>query len=248
MSHSDRNQKIIKYLTEHKSATVEELARFLYVSEATIRRDLTVMQKLGQIGRSHGGAIISEGTDELSIFIRQTKNAKEKIAAGTIALKHIPNVQSIFIDNSSTCLALASRMDFSRKLVVTNGLQVAMQLSHQNIAKLIILGGEIHEQTTAAMGGITLSAMNDFRFDLAILSCSAIDTEGSYELSLDAMQIKRAAIARSNQRFLIFDNTKLKESSAYRTAGLDVYDALITDAEDEALTALRTVHSKVYNT
>lgn len=247
MSYKERNIQIINYLKEHKTASVTELASVLYVSEATIRRDLTEMQKVGQIERSHGGAILSEGSDELSIFIRQTKNAKEKMKAVSVALKHLPDFQTVFIDNSSTCLALAERMNFSRKTVVTNGLQIAMHVARHDGVTLIIPGGEIRGHTTAVMGGMTLAALRDFRFDLALLSCSAVDTQGSYELALDPMLIKRTAIENSKNSILIFDKTKVNEHSPYRTASLDIYNTLITDADDQMLEPLRKIHPNVFN-
>ena len=247
MSYKERSIQIIDYLKEHKTATVEQIAQILFVSEATIRRDFTKMQKLGQIERSHGGAILSEGSDELSIFIRQTKNAKEKMKAISVALKHLPDFQTVFIDNSSTCLALAERMNFSHKTVVTNGLQIAMRIAQHDSVTLILPGGEIRGHTTAVTGGMTVSALSDFRFDLALLSCSGVDTRGSYELALDPMQIKRTAIKQSKKTILIFDRTKVNEHSTFLTTSLDNYDMLISDAEDDTLEQLRAVHPCVYN-
>ena len=247
MAQTERSLKIIEYLRQHTSATVGELARLLYVSEATIRRDLTEMQKLGQVQRSHGGVILVESANEHSIFIRQTKNAKEKMHAATIALRHIPEFRTVFIDNSSTCLALVERMNFSHKTVVTNGLQIAMRIAHHDNATLILPGGEIKDNTTAVMGGMTIQMLRNFRFDLALLSCSAVDAEGSYELSADAMTIKRVAIENSKRCILIFDQTKANTNSTYRTAPLSAYRTLISDADDAALAPLRAVHGEVLN-
>ena len=247
MSYKQRSIQIIDYLKEHRTATVEELARTLYVSEATIRRDLTEMQKLGQIERSHGGAVLAEGSDELSIFIRQTKNAKDKIKSVSVAMEHMPEFKTVFIDNSSTCLALVERMSFAHKTVVTNGLQIALHVSRHDDVTLIVPGGEIRGHTTAVMGGMALSTLNNFHFDLALLSCAAVNAEGAYELALDTMLIKRTAIQKSKQSILIFDKTKVNESSPFLTASLDAYDMLATDATDEELVELRAVHPHVYN-
>ena len=56
MSYFERKQEILDYLKLNKTASVEELAAKLFVSAATIRRDLTEMQRLGLVERSHGGA------------------------------------------------------------------------------------------------------------------------------------------------------------------------------------------------
>ncbi len=238
MSNNERFSQIINYLKNKKSASVEELAEMLYVSVATVRRDLTELQKRGQVERSHGGAILMEGADEISIFIRQVKNAREKEAVASIALKHMPDFQTLFIDNSSTCLALAERMSLAHKTVVTNGLQIAMRISRKNDVNLIMPGGEVKYNTAAMLGSMTANNLNNFNFDLAIMSCSAVDKDGAYELSLESMQIKKIALTKSKKKILIFDNTKLNTSAMFKTSPLDGYDYIFSNTDARLLKAL----------
>ena len=119
----ERYKLIEDYLKKESRATVDELAKMLYVSPATVRRDLTEMEKMGQIKRTHGGAIYNDSGDELNIFVRIENNAKEKDETAQIALKHLPSFNTVFVDNSSTCLALLSKMDLNHKTIVTNGFQ-----------------------------------------------------------------------------------------------------------------------------
>lgn len=247
MAHTERSLSIIEYLKKNKTATVEELSSFLYVSAATIRRDLNEMQKLGQIQRSHGGAVLVEDADEISIFVRQIKNAREKERTASVALKRLPEFSTVFIDNSSTCLALAERMNFSRKTVVTNGLQVAMSVARHDGVTLIMPGGEIKYNTAAVLGAATLNALESYRFDLALTSCAALDADGCYEVSLDTMQIKKAALKRSKKRILLFDGTKIGCDAAFRTSELSGFDMLITDADDEAVKILSGCGAPVFN-
>lgn len=249
MSFSNRKADILNYLSKakNKTATVNELAKTLFVSEATVRRDLDILQREGQIERSHGGAILVERSEEFSIFIRQTKNAKEKVRASAIALKHIPDFQTVFIDNSSTCLALSERMNFSHKTVVTNGLHLALEISRHDGVTIISPGGEIKYNTTAATGSMALNNLRNFRFDLALLSCSAIDENGSYELSIDSAEIKKVAFANSKTRILVVDNTKIGTTAPFYTVPIDGYDFIFTDAEDNALTTLRKITSNIIN-
>ena len=67
---NERFDEIIEILKEHKHIDVKTLSKMLYVSEATIRRDLNEMKNLGLIVRNHGGAILPENVDEVSIFVR----------------------------------------------------------------------------------------------------------------------------------------------------------------------------------
>jgi len=241
MSYTERSLSILEYLKKNKKASVEELSAYMYVSAATIRRDLNEMQKMGQIERSHGGAILVENADEISIFVRQIKNAREKERTASVALKRLPEFSTVFIDNSSTCLALTERMNFSHKTVVTNGLQVAMSVARHDGVTLIMPGGEIRYNTSAVLGSKTIEMLENCRFDLALTSCTALNANGCYEVSLDSMQIKKTALHNSKRRILIFDKTKINTTALFRTAALDEFDALITDADDETLAPLRRV-------
>lgn len=235
MSNNERLSQILDYLKEHRSASVEELADTLYVSVATVRRDLTELQKRGQINRSHGGAVLMEGADEISFFIRQIKNAREKEEVAFIALNHMPEFQTMFIDNSSTCLALAQRMNLAHKTVVTNGLNVAMRISRQDHVNLIMPGGEVKFNTTAVLGSMATNYLNNLKFDLSIISCAAVDRDGSYEFSLESMQVKKTALLNSKTKILIFDNTKVNTSATFKTAALDFFDYIFTNADDMLL-------------
>ena len=47
----ERQNLILDYLKDNKTAKIQALAKKLYVSEATVRRDLTEMEKLGLVRR-----------------------------------------------------------------------------------------------------------------------------------------------------------------------------------------------------
>ena len=56
MSFEDRERKIIQLVKEKNYISVKELTKLLYVSEPTIRRDLTLLEKKGLLKRNRGGA------------------------------------------------------------------------------------------------------------------------------------------------------------------------------------------------
>lgn len=230
MALNERQNEILRLLKEQKKVSVTRLAKLFYVSEATVRRDLSEMNAMGLVERSHGGAILPENSEEISIFFRMEKNANEKEKVATKALPHIPPFKSVFIDSSSTTLALAERMDFNFKTVVTNNLQTAIQLSKKTNVTLIMLGGTVQYNTISATGSWTARQLDDFRFDLMISSCAAVLDGNSYERSLDQKEIKRAAFERSQKRMLLIDHTKFGAHGAYRLTELKNYDLVVTDA------------------
>lgn len=247
MGNSERTNAIIEYLKKNKTATVEQLSRTLFVSPATVRRDLTEMQKLGQIERNHGGAVLVENADEISIFIRLAKNAKEKEQTATLALNHLPDFSSVFIDNSSTCLALAERMNLAHKTVVTNGLQVAMRLSQKDDVNLIMPGGEVHYNTNAVTGSMAVHSLSNFRFDLMLCSCASITDDGTYENSLETMQLKKTAFERSRRTVLLADYTKFGLPATYRTMSLSDYSLIVTNTDDIKVAKLKALGVNIIN-
>lgn len=229
---NERQNRILEFLKQNKTAVVKELAKDFYVSEATIRRDLKEMQTMGLIERSHGGAVLPENAEEVSIFVRIGKNAKEKERAATNALKILSelNFKNVFIDSSSTALALAERMELSYKTVVTNSLQTALQLSKKPNVTLILLGGNVQFNTNSATGSWTARQLNDFTFDLMLSSCAAVIGADVFESSLDQKEIKRAAFVRSAKRLLVVDHSKFSAHGAYRLTPLSSFDFVATDS------------------
>ncbi|MBR4942503.1 MAG: DeoR/GlpR transcriptional regulator [Clostridia bacterium] len=234
MALTERQNEILKRLKENKSVGVGVLAKELYVSEATIRRDLAEMKSMGLVERSHGGALLPENAEEISIFFRMEKNASEKERAATKALLHIPPFKSVFIDSSSTALALAERLDLAFKTVVTNNLQTAIQLSKKPNLNLILLGGNVHFNTNSATGSWTARQLEDFAFDLMISSCAAVIGDGVYERSLEQKEIKRAAFQRCKQKVLLIDHSKFSAHGTYRLSSLREYDLVATDCPPPA--------------
>lgn len=227
---NERQEEILNILKKRHSATVKNLATALFVSDATIRRDLNEMQKLGLIERSHGGAVILEEADEVSIFVRINENAKEKERAAFQALNVIPkDFKSVFLDSSSTVLALAQRLDLSHKTVMTNNLQTAIALSRMDNVNLLIPGGNIFSKGNSVVGSWTTSLLKDFSFDLMLCSCAAIKDKCAFENSIEQREVKRSAFERSEKKILICDHSKLTKKATYMFQPLSAFDNVVFD-------------------
>lgn len=242
MAISERQNSILNVLKEEKSIRVNKIAKTLYVSEATIRRDLAEMENMGLIERSHGGAILAQNSEEISIFFRMEKNPKEKERVATRALPHIPFFKTVFIDSSSTALALAERMDLNHKTVVTNNLQTALQLSKQPNVNLVLLGGSVQFNTNSTTGSWTTSQLEDFRFDLMLTSCSSVIDGFTYERSIDGKELKQTAFKKSAKRILLIDHTKFDLHGTYRSYSLKEYDLVVTDFIPEGVAMIDGVN------
>lgn len=238
---------ILDYLKLHKKASIEELGKAIFASESTVRRSLTDLQNSGLVARYHGGAILLEDTGEVSLSVRTERDIADKKQCANIALNNLPPFNTVFIDNSSTCLTLAKRMDFTNKTVITNGLQIALQLSTKQDIQLIVPGGMVHLNTSAITGSLAIKFLEKFNIDLMLSSCAALSKNGAYELTLETAQLKSVAAAQSKCNILIATQKKLQNDAPYLANPLNKYDCIVTNADDEPLEQLRTAHNNVIN-
>lgn len=230
MSVSERQNQIVRYLQDNSSASVRTLASRFFVSEATVRRDLAEMHRLGLIDRKRGGAALPDGAGEISMFVRVAKNAKEKEKTAENALKILPPFKTAFIDSSSTALALARRIDFRGKTVITHSLQAATAVSKQRGAEVVLLGGSLLYNMTSVSGSWTIAQISEFSFDLSVTSCAALSAEGAFERTMEQRDIKRAAFARSKANILLADSTKFSCAAPFKSASPDFFDFVVSDA------------------
>lgn len=77
----ERRKEIVTLLMTNQSISVKELCDTLEASEATIRRDLTLLEHEGKIERTHGGAMISNNikvTEEPTFFFKKNPGFMKK--------------------------------------------------------------------------------------------------------------------------------------------------------------------------
>ena len=245
MQDIERQNNILEYLKDHHSATVAFLAKTFYASPSTIRRDLTTLEKTGMVHRTHGGVIYNDRIKELSILVRRNKNEEVKNRLTEEAAQLIPEFNSLFIDNSSTCFPLIKRLNLNKKLVVTNSLLIVREVEAFFDAKVIFLGGQYDIDNLSVSGPLTNENLSHFHFDLMVQSCTYANKSGAYENEYETATIKRIARENSDYAMLIFDRTKLTRSAACKSAALSDFDLIVSDIGKEEKTTLIEENAKL---
>ena len=103
MEYKDRKKDILDILYANGRVSVLQLAKTLFVSEMTIRRDLSEMEKDGVLKRYRGGAVLTAVSSEMPISQRFFVDESEKIYLSKKAINFLSDDLTIFIDSSSTC-------------------------------------------------------------------------------------------------------------------------------------------------
>ena len=227
----ERQQAIILYLKQHHAASVSELSQHFFISETSIRRDLEILERSGFLRKTYGGAVLLEGGNEvISLDARQQteREAKEKIARK--ATDCIENGDVVFLDSSSTALAMAPYLKhFTNLSVITNGIRIACELAEAPELKVYCLGGRIASHTYSANGALTLRALQDMRADKLFLSPKAVE-DGVYCASEEETAVRRAMMERSRKTFVLCSANKLGKYAAFKLCPLEDIHVLICDS------------------
>lgn len=230
----ERLDHIMAHLRLTQTATVTELAKLLYASEATIRRDLNALQKHGLIRRIHGGAaLLDSTTHELPLYVREQQNAEAKRIMAANAVRYLRDGQTIFLDASSTVMFLIKYFEeFENLTIITNGVKTAQELSGLS-HNTYCTGGLMLHHSAAYVGSFTESFIRHFNADIFFFSSRGLSDDGRItDASADETHVRRAMFEQSKQRIFMCDHSKLGHTYSCNLCRLSDCDAFITDAAD----------------
>lgn len=232
MLKNERQHKISELVKTKKSITVGKLASMLYVSEATVRRDLNELEKSGVLKRSHGGAFLPEGgAVESPGMIREMQSVHEKRLIAGLVRDFLRADTTVFMDSSSSAGAvipyLGARSPVS---VITNGIRNCLKLMEQGGARVYLCPGVVNGYSEAALGTDAVKYAAGFCADLCVISCGGISKmRGVTEASREQAQIKRQMLKNSAMRLLLCDSSKFGRDCMSILGGFDMFDYILTD-------------------
>ncbi len=237
----ERQQRIAERAREHGRVEVATLAEELDVTPETIRRDLTRLERLGQLKRVHGGAIPLDRLGfEPAIADRDMAMTGEKERIAKAALAELPEAGAVLLDAGTTTSRLANLLPVDRELtVVTNALDIASTLAGRGNLSVLMIGGRVRGRTMAAVDTWAEAMLADLYLDVAFVATNGVSVErGLTTPDPTEAAIKRLMVQASRRVVLLADHTKVGNDHLVRFATLDQVDTLITDTGlDEDLRA-----------
>lgn len=230
MYNIERHEKILEILREKKSCSVNELAKALSFSEATIRRDLNSLKKEMKIKKTFGGAVIVEKyLNEIPISIRRNDNfnAKEKIARSAAELIH--DNMTIFFSSSTTVEHLLPYLDkFNNITIITNSPEAPLKLSSTNV-NIFSTGGRFLHQTNSYVGEFARKTIRGLNADILFFSVSGMSDNGKLTISSTDEDIINTMMENSARTCLLIDNSKFGKVYPYTLCNINDVDIIITN-------------------
>ena len=232
MSQSQRYREIMALLHRDQVVSVEDLAQHFNVTVQTIRRDLTDLAESGRIERVHGGAILPSGTVNIRYEERRTLQQSSKRAMAQQCAASIPNGASVFLNIGTSTEAVAQELLHHKGLmVVTNNLNVAQILSRSDECDVYLTAGQMRRSDGGLVGNLAIQSILQFKFDIAIIGCSALDQDGDIlDFDVQEVAVSQTIVQQSRKTYLVADHTKFERTAPARIGSLADIDTWFTDA------------------
>lgn len=238
-----RKLEILKILNSKGYSTIPELSALLDVSQSTVRRDLKELAAKDYLVFKRDGVVpLSQDVIDKPMDYRASVNARSKGMLAKAALKLISDGSCVFLDSSSTVLAMVPALrSFKNIIVVTNSLTVARQLRGCSYP-VHLVGGEISPRSMACYGPAAEATLREFNFDYAFFSPVAVTAQNYVaETTENAASVRRTALEQSRCSVLLCDHTKIGLARPYNIAHLNAFDYIFTDDTKHGFDTTATV-------
>ncbi|GAA3481548.1 DeoR/GlpR family DNA-binding transcription regulator [Streptomyces yanii] len=229
---AERHRRIVAEIARLKFVTTDDLTTLLSVSHETVRRDLALLERRGEIARVHGGATAAQPPvgEEAPFSERSDTLPTEKRAIGRAAAELIEPNQTIVIDVGTTALEVARALPADHVgVIATPSLLVAAEASTRPRVEVLVSGGRLRGGDLACHNAQTVEFFSNLRADAVFLGSGGIAPYGLTDFHLDEVATKRAMLANASHRYVLADSSKFGRTAAHRVCELSGFDTLITD-------------------
>ena len=224
---------IREYVASHQIIRSVDLSTLLDVSEATVRRDLEVLESQGILERTHGGAIFSQQLQGEPAYSHSAQlNAEEKLRIGAAAAALVEDGDVIFVDSGTTATQVIHHLNPNLHLtLITNNLRAAIDMPEGGI-EVILLGGVLRPRANSTVGPFALDALSHVYADKTFLGVDGLSMKYGCTVPVDSeAQVMRSMVERTRGPLIIVaDHSKWRVASNFEVASIDQIHCLVTDA------------------
>ena len=233
-----RADRIIKALLRAGDISVQELVEQVGTSAPSIRRDLARLEKRGLVLRTHGGATLVEPLlyepfrHDTSFQTRELRSADEKRRIGLTAAELVGEKETIGLTAGTTTTQVGRALRHRRGVsVITNAVNIGMELCNQPAIKTMLTGGTLAWAWTFALAGQpALNFLRDVYLDKAFIGVTGFDLDrGVTTLESEEAAVSLAMIRNAKQVIVVADSKKIGTVSPALICPLTAVHTLVTD-------------------
>ena len=227
---------LLNRLEKDNILNVKEIAQELNISEATIRRDLTELEKQGKLKRVHGGAILAD-SDQILSEQREVKmkerfriHYEEKRKVCIQASHLVKDGECIFLDGGTSIVPMIDELQNRNVRIVTHNHLIVSKLKNPK-AQIIVIGGDYIAKYAMSAGPLAVNTLRQFQFDRCFIGCAGIDVEEncSYTAEVETRELKKIAMENSKHKYLLIDSSKIGVRGFCKFKLLDSFEKIYCD-------------------
>jgi DeoR family transcriptional regulator of aga operon len=235
-----RWNELLELLAAAGQLQVEDAAKALDVSAATVRRDFDELGRQQMLTRIRGGAVAQGVNYDLPLRYKSERHPSEKQRIGALAASMVRAGQVAGLNGGTTTTevarALATRADLHAGgpdptvTVVTNALNIATELAVRQHIKIVATGGVARPQSYELTGPLATGILEQVSLDVAILGVDAIDAAaGATAHHEGEASINRLMSQQASQVIVVADSSKVGRRAFARICTIAEIDVLVTD-------------------
>ena len=226
MAYETRANRIMALLRQNGTVQASQISELLQVSLVTVRKDLQRMEDEGLLRRTHGGAAIR------GVEANPDPRTKVMDRIAEAAAAQIHDGDCVIMNAGNTTLLTARKL-LGRKnvTIITNSIAIARELVQQTSIKLIFLGGEVNAEAVFTYGWDAVTQLEQYKANKLIMSASGLScSTGLTTRHMEAADLLRKMIARTETMIVVADDTKIGFESFYHVGDLNEVDQVITNS------------------
>lgn len=231
----ERKNDILNRISKDGKVMVSGLAEIYNVSEATVRRDIRELEEKGLLTRTFGGAVpIDYKRFEPSFKEKTGRYLDEKKSIGRYAASLIQDEDTILLDAGTTTLELAKNIKAKNIKVLTNSIDILLELGMREDIDVFVIGGSFRRNTRSLVSPSSADFMKNYRVDKAFIGANCISLKNGFTTPNQTEAVtKKAMIDISSIVYVLCDHSKFNKTTFSRVCGLNQIDVIITDKNIE---------------
>jgi len=246
MKTRNRADQILRELRQKGSLSLDELIADLGASAASVRRDLAKLEAKGLVRRTHGGVtlvepLLYEPFRYDSLFQnREQHRTAEKRKIGMAAAELILENETVGFTAGTTTTHVARNLRNRHNIrVITNAINIAMELSNCPGLKTFVTGGFVQwAGSFSLVGHAAITSLSDIYMDRVFVSVCGIDpARGITVIEPEEGLTFRSMIQQAKQTIVVTDSSKIGMVTPALICPISDIHVLVTDtrATDKAI-------------
>jgi DeoR family transcriptional regulator of aga operon len=231
---------LLELLAAAGQLQVEDAAKALNVSAATVRRDFDELASQQMLTRIRGGAVAQAVNYDLPLRYKSERHPSEKQRIAELAASMVRAGQVVGLNGGTTTTetarALATRPDLGSGgpepavTVVTNALNIATELAVRQHIKIVATGGVARPQSYELTGPLATGVLEQVTLDVAILGVDGIDAvAGATAHHEGEASINQLMASHARKVIIVADSSKAGRRAFARICSPADIDILVTD-------------------